>query len=160
MESANAKRARLLGEPFGTANNKLRKLLLFSLVQKTGQDTCYRCGLKIKSIDSFSIEHTIPWQGTENPRETFFDLSKISYSHISCNSKASYKGKREIIDGLAWCSYGQHRQPIELFIKNKESSDGLASHCKPCHIKSVDKSRRLKGIRPKEVKYTKSSKYT
>ena len=96
-ESSSQKKARLLGMPYGTATNQLRKMLLFECVKMLGADRCYRCGNKIENLKDFSIEHTIPWQGTENPSDTFFDLSKIAYSHLSCNSGAGlrYLGIKE-----------------------------------------------------------------
>lgn len=38
----------LLGEPFGTATGKLRKMILFKLIQAQELDTCYRCSNKIE----------------------------------------------------------------------------------------------------------------
>jgi hypothetical protein len=97
METSNEKKNRLLGEPYGTATNRLRKMLLFDLVRKVGLDYCFRCGYRIETIEEFSIEHTIPWQGAENPKEAFFDLEHIAYSHSKCNSGAGlrYSGVRK-----------------------------------------------------------------
>jgi hypothetical protein len=91
METSNQKKNRLLGEPYGTATNRLRKMLLFDFAKRCGEDICYRCGTRIETIGEFSIEHTIPWQGTPNPKETFFDLAKIAFSHLSCNVGAGEK---------------------------------------------------------------------
>lgn len=91
METPNQKKNRLLGEPYGTATNRLRKMLLFDFAKRCGEDICYRCKTRIETIEEFSIEHTIPWQGTANPREAFFDLSKITFSHLSCNVGAGEK---------------------------------------------------------------------
>lgn len=97
METANQKKNRLLGEPYGTATNKLRKLLLFEMAKRLDEDSCYRCGIKIIFVDDFSIEHTVAWQGTKNPKETFFDTAKIAFSHLKCNSGAGqrYVGTRK-----------------------------------------------------------------
>lgn len=91
MESPNQKKNRLLGEPYGTATNRLRKMLLFDFAKRLNEDNCYRCGVKIIFLDDFSIEHTVAWQGTENPQETFFDLSKIAFSHLKCNAAAGLR---------------------------------------------------------------------
>lgn len=40
-----------------TALNKLRKLILFSLVPQTNQDICFRCQAKIETVEKLSIEH-------------------------------------------------------------------------------------------------------
>ena len=78
-----------LGMSFGTANNRLRKAILFSLVQKLNEDKCFRCEKIIASVDDLSIEHKEPWQSANNPVESFFSLDNISFSHLSCNVKAS-----------------------------------------------------------------------
>ena len=96
METSNQKKNRLLGEPYGTATSRLRKMLLFEMAQALGRDRCYRCNFRIETLEEFSIEHTVPWQGAKSPKETFFDLSKIAFSHIKCNVSAGtrYKGPR------------------------------------------------------------------
>jgi hypothetical protein len=89
MKNNNAKKDALLGESHGTAGNRLRKLLLFSLVQETGRNVCFQCGEQILSADELSIEHKEPWMSAENPREAFFDLNNIAFSHLSCNVAAA-----------------------------------------------------------------------
>lgn len=90
MENGNKRKYELLGEPHGTANARLRKMILFMLIQELGKDTCWRCGRKI-TIDTLSIEHKIDWQGAENPKECFFDLENITFSHLKCNIEAADK---------------------------------------------------------------------
>lgn len=34
------------------------------------------------------IEHKIPWLDSDKPKELFFDLENIGFSHLSCNIKA------------------------------------------------------------------------
>lgn len=163
METDNQKRARLLGEPFGTATSRLRKMLMFDMAKRLDEDKCYRCGVKIETLEEFSIEHTVSWQGNENPRETFFDLSKISYSHLSCNSSAGgntrYKNDNAP-NGTRWCNRGKHYQPLEIFHKDTSNKEGLSHTCNPCHIDRVDKYRREVGKRPEIRKFSKGSKYT
>jgi len=93
MESNNKRKARLLGEPYGTANNKLRKAILFKLIKETNNDVCYRCGKKIEDIDNLSIEHKISWERSKDPVKTFYDLDNISFSHLKCNVAAA---KRDV----------------------------------------------------------------
>jgi len=85
MTKYNKKKSELLGLQFGTACNKLRRLIMFQLVQETGRDVCFQCGELIESVDELSIEHKQPWSVSENPREAFFDLSNIAFSHNRCN---------------------------------------------------------------------------
>jgi len=87
----NAKKANQLGMPYGTATNKLRKAILFSLICRLGENRCFQCGNPINAIEDFSIEHMTPWQGADDPRAAFFDVKNISYSHIKCNISASSK---------------------------------------------------------------------
>jgi len=84
----NNKRAEQLGMPIGTASNRLRKMILFSLIQELHRNICFRCSKPIENIDDFSIEHKIAWLDSENPIGLFFDLNNISFSHMSCNSGA------------------------------------------------------------------------
>lgn len=87
MNKSNSDRAKLLGMPFGTANSKLRKLLLFSLAQKLGSDYCFRCDARIETVDDFSIEHKVPWRASSDPVASFFDMENISFSHLFCNTQ-------------------------------------------------------------------------
>jgi hypothetical protein len=81
----------LLGMPHGTAAHQLRKMIMFRLIQNARADFCYRCGKVIKTVDDLSIEHMRPWQKADNPKETFFDLDNIAFSHLKCNINASDK---------------------------------------------------------------------
>jgi len=85
MHKSYITKLKQLGVSPGTAAHRLRKMLLFRFAQQSNQDTCYRCKLKIESIDEFSIEHIIPWLHAENPAQVFFDLDNIAYSHMKCN---------------------------------------------------------------------------
>ena len=49
-KQGNKIKAVQLNMPFGTASARLRKMLLFSLVQQLGKDACFQCGEKIVFI--------------------------------------------------------------------------------------------------------------
>ena len=87
--SKHKKRDDLLGMSFGTARSRLVKMLLFDLVTKAQLNVCHRCERPILTLKEFSIEHTESWQLSVNPREVYFDISKIKYSHLLCNSAAA-----------------------------------------------------------------------
>lgn len=89
MSKHNKKKATQLGMPYGTACNRLRKQVLFRLLQQQEKDHCYRCGDAIVHIDQLSMEHKIPWLNSEDPKGLFWDLDNISFSHLSCNAGAS-----------------------------------------------------------------------
>ena len=84
-------RAAQLGMPYGTARNKLNKIILFNLVQLLDLDECHHCGKKIDDINNFSVEHLKPWLHEPNAKELFFDLGNIAFSHHKCNSSAARK---------------------------------------------------------------------
>jgi len=90
-DSNNQNKYNLLGEPIGTASNKLKKAILFNLARKLGLDICFHCNEKIESVDNFSIEHKIPWQSSRNPIESFYDLDNIAFSHLHCNISSARK---------------------------------------------------------------------
>jgi hypothetical protein len=84
------KKSEQLGIHQGTAQHRLLKDILWSLVVKTGQQNCCRCGEHM-SRNSFSIDHIEPWLDSDNPVDKFFDLDNISFSHKSCNIAAARK---------------------------------------------------------------------
>lgn len=85
MPGNNKEKSKQLGMPFGTANNRLRKKIMFYLAQKCGMDKCHRCGQQIEDVTQFSIEHKVPWLHSDNPGDLFFGMENISFSHLSCN---------------------------------------------------------------------------
>jgi len=89
MDNSSKRKTKLLGEPFGTASGKLRKAILFSLLQETKKDICYRCNKKIDIIEELSIEHMESWELAKDPIKAFYDLKNISFSHLHCNSGAA-----------------------------------------------------------------------
>jgi len=89
MDKYNINKAVALGMPFGTANQKLRKSILFHLIKVSKLDTCYRCNKKILSIEELSIEHKKDWLHSENPKDLFFDINNIAFSHLNCNVSRS-----------------------------------------------------------------------
>ncbi len=105
FKMSNAEKTRLLGMPFGTANNRLRKMLLFDLVtaspgrRRVSALKCYRCDEEIGSIEDFSIEHKESWMSAEDPVRAFFDLDNIAFSHISCNVGAANREKTHCLNG-------------------------------------------------------------
>jgi hypothetical protein len=86
------KKKEQLGMNPSTAQHRLKKNLMFSLVQRLGEDICFQCHEKIETVEELSVEHKIPWLDSEEPLSLFFDLENISFSHLACNCRA---GRRE-----------------------------------------------------------------
>ena len=89
MSNTNKKRAQQLGMPIGTATHRLRKLIMFDLLQQLGQNMCVRCNRAIETVSDLSIEHLLPWLDSNDPINLFFNLDNIGFSHLSCNSGAA-----------------------------------------------------------------------
>ena len=87
------KKNKQLGEPYGTANHKLKRNLIYSLAVRLNLNTCFRCRQQITSSEVLSIDHKVDWLDSENPRETFFDLENIAFSHLNCNIAAGRRSK-------------------------------------------------------------------
>lgn len=82
------KKNKQLGMPLGTASARLRKKILFSLIKECGKNVCYQCGKPIETEEELSIEHKIPWLDSNNPKELFFSIDNIAFSHLRCNCAA------------------------------------------------------------------------
>lgn len=85
------KKTEQLGMNPSTAQNRLKKDILFSLIKKLDLHLCYQCKKKINSVEELSIEHKVPWLDSDNPKELFFDLDNIAFSHLKCNISAARK---------------------------------------------------------------------
>lgn len=122
------KQQHILHMPLGTAMNRLRKSIMFHLVQETGKDVCFKCGLTIETANEFSIEHKKPWQSS-NDESLFWDLDNIAFSHISCN-RPHKTHKIESPDGMGWCSHCQTHKILSEF--NKGTRNGSNRWCRIC----------------------------
>lgn len=89
MTRSSIKRTQQLGMPYGTACGRLRKQLMFALLQRLDAAKCFRCGEEIESAATLSVEHKTPWLDSDDPSGLFFDLDNIAFSHLVCNSRAA-----------------------------------------------------------------------
>ena len=94
MAKNNDKKRDQLGMPIGTAAGRLRKMIMFALLQKAGQDICHQCGERIKRVEDLSVEHIIPWLDSDDPIELYFDLDNITFSHLKCNIASARRFNR------------------------------------------------------------------
>lgn len=78
------KKSLQLGMNPSTAQGRLVKDILWSLVVETNKNSCVKCG-ELMSRETFSIEHVKPWLDSDNPVGLFFDISNIAFSHLKCN---------------------------------------------------------------------------
>jgi hypothetical protein len=89
MDDNNRKKHDQLGMPHGTAMAQLRKRVLFELLKRHGENICFQCGTVIETVDELSIEHKIPWLDSSSPKELFFEIENIAFSHLHCNVGAA-----------------------------------------------------------------------
>lgn len=83
------KKSEQLGMNFSTAQHQLRKNVMFALMIRCGLNNCHQCGKKIETPKDLSIEHKIPWLDSENPKDLFWDLNNLAFSHLTCNVRAA-----------------------------------------------------------------------
>ena len=129
-EKSNKKKDMLLGMPHGTANGQLKKSLIFKLAGMVQLLTCHKCGKLIEKQEDLSIEHKNAWQQASNPKEAFFDLENIAFSHLSCNISSGCRPNRIINpEGKRWCNICKQFLPEENFSQSASNY----KRCKECH---------------------------
>ena len=144
--TGNDKKKEQLGMSPGTASNRLKKMVLFSVLKKHGENICFQCGKQIDSYQELSVEHKKPWLDVDP--DLFWDLDNIAFSHLVCNCAAATRtasadflisinpNQRKIgPEGTAWCRRHQDFRPIEKFSKNKYNWNGLQDDCIECRSK-------------------------
>ena len=135
MRDSNARKSAFLGMPHGTASNRLRKMVLLHLLQKHGENICFKCSGKIEEVNDLSIEHKQPWEGVSV--ELFWSLDNIAFSHLRCNTPHRYVGggvsKRKVgPEGTAWCVGCKDFRAAEDFSRNRSRWNGLQNYCNSC----------------------------
>ncbi|TET45060.1 MAG: hypothetical protein E3J66_00085 [Dehalococcoidia bacterium] len=141
---SNDRKSEQLGMPYGTAYHRLRKMIMFGLVRRLGEDICFRCGEKIETIAEFSIEHKECWQNVDVA--LFWDLDNIAFSHLICNlaakdeervrvagrKGAAARGDQRYVGplGTAWCCDCQDFLPVGKFSRNQRHWNGYQYYCK------------------------------
>lgn len=134
--NSNVRKDKLLGMSHGTAANRLRKMILFSLLERFNLNICFKCGESIAISEELSIEHKISWERAIDPKAEFFDLGNIAFSHLVCNRPdcelVGAKRRRIGPEGTAWCIGHQAFLPIEKFRSLDRRWNGLSERCREC----------------------------
>ena len=133
---SGARKSAFLGMSHGTAGNRLRKMILFHLLQKHGENVCFKCSEIIETADELSIEHKKPWEGVSV--KLFWSLDNIAFSHLRCNRNHRYEGggaKRRKVgpEGTAWCMRCKAFLPIFKFSRHASRWNGLQPWCNGCY---------------------------
>lgn len=138
----NKKKQKQLGMPWGTAMGRLRKNILFNLLQRHQEDMCYRCNKKIENIEELSIEHKKPW--LDNSVDLFWDLDNISFSHLKCNIADSRGRRIDYPKGQKWCKRCKQFKNINLFPECAKKDRGVV--CTKCNSERMSDYRRRKKL--------------
>lgn len=147
MSKSNENKSRTLGMPFGTACNRLRKNILFHLLQKLKENICFKCGVSITTVNDLSIEHKKPWESRS--AELFWDLENITFSHLRCNTPHKQGGGSNRIErpeGFNWCYSCRAMKPVDEFYKDALRKTGLANLCIQCKTVQNESRDRTKKI--------------
>ena len=110
-KKGNERKSKQLGMNHATAANRLRKMILFKLIQEASLDNCYQCGERIENVENLSIEHTKPWLDSDDPVGLYFDLDNIAFSHLSCNASNGrrHRGPRVTTEHGSRAMYVRHK---------------------------------------------------
>lgn len=132
MSKTNKAKSDFLKMPFGTACNRLRKSILFSLVQETNRDICFRCGKKIDTENELSIEHKERWLNVSV--DLFWGLDNIAFSHLVCNKPHNVKNSPF---GMSICSKCKKVLPLDEFRADPKSHspNKVYAYCINCERK-------------------------
>lgn len=146
MEYYSDKKSEQVGMSISKAAHRLKKLIMFDLVKKLSQNKCYRCREAIDKVEEFSIDHIIPYLDSENPKELFFDLDNIAFSHLSCNFKAARKSleRRSKLKPLK-------EGKVKRGIKNHGSA-GLRRGCRCLVCKTYERESYLRAYKKRKEK--------
>jgi hypothetical protein len=133
-DKASVRRAKVLGMPFGTAQARLRKSILFNLLKKHSENICCRCLNSIDDIKELSIEHIKPWE--DRDVKLFWDLDNIAFSHLKCNVPHTSNQKRKEDEqndpNKSWCWDCKEFKDLDSF-HNGERHNGKTARCITCY---------------------------
>ena len=143
-DNSNATKGKLLGMPYGTACHRLRKSVMLHLLKKFGLNICYRCDKAIETERELSVEHTVAWQSAPDPVATFFDVSTIAFSHLSCNCSAATPTIKFAKPGEIWCYECQTSKPYSEFAPARIRK--RRGPCRKCDVGPGRPERRKRGL--------------
>lgn len=137
---ANQRKEQQLGMSFGKACHRLRGLILFDLLERSGLNVCHVCGQKINSPSDLSIQHKKPWLYTDTA--LFWDIDNIAFAHRICNSRdkrpsqftntGGAHSRKVGPPGTFWCCGHKSFLPTEEFTSNASNWNGVEDYCRTC----------------------------
>jgi hypothetical protein len=130
--NSNKKRGVQLGVPYGTACNRLRRMVMFELLKKCGETTCFKCYKPILSWKDVSIEHKENW--LDKDPALFWSMENISFSHLKCNRPHTYGNRYKKVgpEGTSWCCGCQEFLATDNFGRASQTHSGFRHLCNKC----------------------------
>ena len=133
-----ARKSAFLGMPHGTACNRLRKMVMFELLRRHGENACFKCSKEIETAEELSIDHKQPWEGISV--ELFWALDNIAFSHLKCNRNHRHKSggarRRKVgPEGTAWCRSCKAFLPVAEFSRHRGRWNKLQPWCNGCYTR-------------------------
>jgi DNA-binding Lrp family transcriptional regulator len=130
----NIRKSKQLGINYSTACNRLRKLVLFSILKKYDLNICYRCNNEILSAKDLTFDHKVDW--LNNSTDLFWDIDNVAFSHRKCNIPANSMKIIELAKSAPndskYCPQCQQFKKFKEFNSNKSTKSGLADYCRIC----------------------------
>jgi hypothetical protein len=149
-KKSNAKKAKQLGMPIGTAHARLRKSILFQLVEECAKNVCFRCNNPIETVAELSVDHKENWLGANTA--LFWNLDNVTFSHLSCNIKAARRSHKKVgPEGTSWCCECKEYLPLKEFyrgsLKTSSTRNGVKPYCKRHATLAMRRYRARKALR-------------
>lgn len=94
MKYSNVEKKReQLGMHPSTASARLLRDTLWRFIERCGGTKCSKCGEDM-TRENYSVEHKEAWLDSADPVGFYFNQDNITFSHLSCNIKASRNGPK------------------------------------------------------------------
>jgi hypothetical protein len=136
--------------PLGTASARLRKQIMFRLVQKLGGDARYRWGRGLETAGELSIEHKEPWLNIDP--SPFWDPNNVAFSHLPRNTDTRRRGVERLKgeDGTEWCSGCKRFLSVDSFsrMNRKNRTCAVKYTAMSAGRRAVGRSRRYNSTAP------------
>ena len=68
------------------ATSRLRRMVLYRLIVRSGRAGCFRCHGPILSVENLRVDHKEPWLDVS--ADLFWRLDNVAFAHIRCNGAA------------------------------------------------------------------------
>jgi len=93
LKNGNKQKESQLGMKLCQARTLLHRKLIFSLIEKSDQNLCFKCSRPMTE-NNYSIEHRDEWLYADDPVKAYFNMDNIAFSHRKCNKGNRGRGSK------------------------------------------------------------------